>query len=56
MRKYILKLLRFRKLDNISIIKVANRACIAAYNLYFAKTLKGVVKIQNTKIAPELYA
>ena len=44
MRKYVLKLLEFRKPDNISIIKASNRARIAVFDLRFTKILKSVIK------------
>ena len=44
MRKYAPKLLGFGRPDNISIIKASNGACIAVFDLRFAKTLKSVVE------------
>ena len=47
MRKYAPKPLKFRKLNNIPIIKASNGARIAAFDLCFAKMLKSV--IENAK-------
>ena len=47
MRKYVLKLLKFKKLNNIFVIKTLNEAYITVFDLYFAKTLKNI--IENTK-------